>query len=332
MGRECAKFYVLSSTLRFLLNLELRTSNIARGVAPILLVGLAAACATTAPRRSFLDLAVEAAARRCGCRIGVAARHLESGRTYEHNGDEEFESASVIKIAIVTEVMAQSREGRIDLTERWTLTPEDKADGSGLLLLLDPGLSPTWNDLVTLMIGPSDNTATNAWIRRLTLPAINARMESLGFHRIRLLAAIPSLSSAHDRPSPWSHFRLGVITPHEVAEWMVRVAEGNLIDPDASSRIFGYLDNDPTRMRIARRFPSEDLWAGKSGTMRGVHNDSGILRTKKGRFVLAVLTDGSTAETPSGADHPSVLAISDVARAIYDFWARSLPDIVDKPK
>jgi beta-lactamase class A len=294
---------------------------------------LLSACATSgAGRKSALDLAVEAASRRCACRIGVAARHLESGRSYARNADAEFESASVIKIAIVTEAVEQVREGKIDLSSRWTLTAEEKADGSGTLLLLDPGLNPTWNDLISLMIGPSDNTATNAWIRRLTIESVNARMDSLGFHRIRLLSTIPPLALAHDNPSPWTNFRLGTVTPGEVAEWMARVAEGGLLDAESSRRIFEYLDKDPTRLRIARRFPSEFLWAGKSGTMRGVRNDSGILRTKKGRFVLVVLTDGSTITSASSADHPSVLAIADVARAIYDFWAKELPDVVEKPK
>jgi beta-lactamase class A len=299
----------------------------------LLLLAFAAACATSGPgRKSVLDAAVEAASRRCGCRMGVAARHLESGRSYGHNADSDFESASVIKIAVATEAMAEVREGKVDLSERWTLTAEDKADGSGPLLVLDPGLNPTWNDLLTLMIGPSDNTAANAWIRRLTIDAINARMDSLGFHRIRLLATIPSLASAHDEPSPWTNLRLGTLTPRDLAEWMGSVAQGRLLDPESSRRIFEYLDKEPTRQRIARRFPSEFLWAGKSGTMSGVRNDSGILRTRKGRFVLVVLTDGGQTQSASSTDHPSVLAIADVARAIVDAWSRDLPDIVAKPK
>ena len=294
----------------------------------------AVGCATAGAGRgvSPLEAKVAEASRRCGCRIGVAARHLESGRTHEHNGGEEFESASVIKIAILTEAMARVRDGKITLSDRWTLTEEKKADGSGTLLILDSGLNPTWNDLIMLMIGPSDNTATNAWIERLGVDAINARMAGLGLPHIHLFAPIPALAHAHDDPSPWKGFRLGSITPAEVADWMARVARGELLDPESSRRIFDYLDKDPTRLRIARRFPSEMLWAGKSGSMRGVRNDSGILRTKKGKFVLAVLTDGSKTDATSSADHPSVLAIADVAKAIVDAWSRDLPDIVDKPK
>ena len=300
----------------------------------LLLAVFASGCATARGGRgtSPIDTAVEAASRRCGCRIGVAARHLESGRAYEHNAGEEFESASVIKIAILTEAMARVREGRISLSDRWTLTEDKKADGSGTLLILDAGLNPTWSDLITLMIGPSDNTATNAWIERLGIDPINARMTAIGLPHIHLFATIPSLAHAHDDPSPWKGFRLGSITPGEVAEWMARVARGELLDPESSRKIFEYLDKDPTRQRIARRFPSEMLWAGKSGSMRGVRNDSGILRTKKGRFVIAVMTDGSKAETTSSADHPSVLAIADVAKAIVDTWSRDLPDLVEKPK
>jgi beta-lactamase class A len=275
---------------------------------------------------------VDAASKRCGCRIGVAARHLESNLRYARAADQAFESASVIKIAILTEAMAQVRAGKISLSDRWTLTEEKKADGSGTLLILDPGLNPTWNDLITLMIGPSDNTATNAWIERLGIDAINARMAAMDFRQIHLFGTIPMLAGAHDEPSHWKGFRLGSVSPGDLAEWMARVARGELLDPESSLTIFRYLDKDPTRQRIARRFPSEMLWAGKSGTLRGVRNDSGILRTKKGRFVLVVLTDGSKADPQSSVDHPSVLAIADVAKAIVDTWSAKLPDLLDKPK
>jgi beta-lactamase class A len=295
----------------------------------------AAGCATSGPpapgSSAALDAVVASAERRCQCRVGVSARHVESGRSYEHNGAAEFESASVIKIAVLTEAMAGVQEGRIDLSQRWDLTAENKADGSGVLLMLDPGLDPTWNDLATLMIGPSDNTATNAWITRLSVDAINARMQSLGFSQIRLFGTIPVLSQKENEPSPWKGFRLGAVTPHDVADWMTRVARGELLAPGPSKKIFEYLDTDPSRLRIARRFPPGDLWAGKTGSMSGVRNDSGILRTKKGRFVLAVFTDGSQAEG-WGADHPSVLAIADLSKAIVDGWSKDLPDIVEKPE
>jgi beta-lactamase class A len=304
-----------------------------RIVPRLCLLVLAAGCAT-APRKADapIDRAVAAVSARCACRMGVAAKHLESGRSYAHLADAEFEGASVTKIAVLTEAMAAVREGRADLSQRWTLTEREKADGSGVLLILDPGLEPTWSDLLTLMIGPSDNTATNAWIERLGIEPINARMKSLGFDHIRLFSTIPPLSSKDAELSPWKGFRLGALSPRDVALWYERVATGELLDPESSRRIFAYLDKEPSRLRAARRFPSEDLWAGKTGSLSGVRNDSGILRTKKGRFVLVIFTDGSTASASNAADHPSVVAIADVAKAIVDTWSANLPDLPEKPK
>jgi beta-lactamase class A len=292
----------------------------------------AAGASPAASVAGTLDGAVAAATQRCGCRIGIAARHIESGRSYEHNAEEVFESASVIKIAILTEAMAAVREGHVDLTERWTMSPESRADGSGVLLLLDPGISPTWNDLLTLMIGPSDNTATNAWIDRLGRENVNARMAGVGLPRIRLLGQVPSFSTRGSEPSAWKDLRLGEVTPRDVADWLERVTRGSMLDPDSSAKIFAFLDKDPSRLRIARRFPSRALWAGKTGSMRGVRNDAGILRTSKGRFVLVFLTDRSTSESASPADHPSVLAIADVAERIVNEWSRDLPDLAEKPR
>ena len=302
----------------------------------VAVAALGAACATTAPTVSPFDAAVAKAEARCKCRMGVAARHIETGRSYEHKGAAEFESASVIKIAVLTEAMAGVREGRVSLSERWDLTAENKADGSGMLLELDPGLNPTWNDLATLMIGPSDNTATNAWIRRLGVEPINARMASLGLSHIHLFGTIPMLSQKDEEPSPWKGFRLGSLTPHDTAEWMTLVARGQLLDAESSKKVFEYLDKDPSRLRIARRFPPADLWAGKTGSMSGVRNDSGVGRfydyeNWKGRFVLVVLTDGTKAEG-FGPDHPAVIAIADLARTIVDTWSKDLPDIVEKPE
>jgi beta-lactamase class A len=307
-----------------------------------LLAGAAslASCASTAPRPrapaavapvSPLDAAVDAGSRACACRIGVSARHIGSGLAYDSRAAEHFEAASVIKIAVLTEAMAAVREGRVDLDERWTLTAQNKASESGWLRLFDPGLAPTWNDLATLMIGPSDNTATNAWIERLGIETINGRMESLGFGNVRLLSILPWLEPSVPGPR-WSGFRFGDATPGDVALWLSRVATGELLDEESSRRIFRYLDNSPSRARIARRFSSAALWAGKTGTMSGVRNDAGILRTAKGMFVLVVFTDGSPGVHESALVHPAVAAMGDIARTIVDEWSRKLPDVPGHPR
>ena len=307
--------------------------------AGVLLAAVLAAACTGArvppvaarPAVSPIEAAVDSAERLCACRVGIAARHLESNRSYERNATDRFEAASVAKIAVLTEAMAGVREGRIDLSERWTLTAANKASESGWLKLFDPGLNPTWNDMLTLMIGPSDNTATNAWIERLGLDRINARMDSLGFREIRLLSILPWLDKTHPGPR-WDGLKFGVVTPREVADWLSRVARGDLLDAESSRRIFQYLDTSPSRARLARRFSGEALWAGKTGTMAGVRNDAGILRTPKGRFVLVVFTAESPASSENATNHPAAIAMGEIARAIVDEWSRDLPDVAGMPQ
>ncbi|PYQ33049.1 MAG: hypothetical protein DMF55_12350, partial [Acidobacteria bacterium] len=116
------------------------------------------------------------------------------------------------------------------------------------------------------------------------------------------------------------------------AEWLARVARGELLDAESSRRMFQYLEASPSRSRLARRFSSSALWAGKTGTMSGVRNDSGILRTEKGRFVLVVLTDGSSNAQENAVTHPATVAMGEIARAIVDEWSRNLPDVAGEPK
>src|SRR5262249_59003833 len=88
-------------------NLRLETCNLklaARG-ALILLAAAALRCASAPPAESILDEAVRRAEARCQCRMGVSARHLESGRSFSHNGGSEVEAAPVIKTAGRTEAL-----------------------------------------------------------------------------------------------------------------------------------------------------------------------------------------------------------------------------------
>ena len=100
---------------RFALRVSLLQSA-ALGLAILTAVG----CASTrsaSPDAAF-DSKMAELEKRCACRMGVAARHLESGKSYFFRADDTFESASVIKIAILTEAMAGVKEGRVNLSER----------------------------------------------------------------------------------------------------------------------------------------------------------------------------------------------------------------------
>src|ERR1017187_7951641 len=189
----------------------------------------------TTPPAASLARRVAKLAAGSGARMGIVALHVESGRRLELNAADEFEASSVIKIALLTEAAALEREGRFDLTDRWTLTATNVAAGSGMLDELDPGLTPTNRDLLQLMIAISDNTATDRFIDLFGADAVNARMAALGLPGIRLVGRIPKRGQ---EPSKW--LPLGVMTPRDTAELYRRVAARTLLDP-ASDRLIARL-------------------------------------------------------------------------------------------
>ncbi len=262
-----------------------------------------------------------------GAHMGIVALHVESGRRFELNAGDSFEAASVIKIALLAEAAARDAEGTLDLTDRWKLTAKNVAAGSGMLDEFDPGLTPTNRDLLSLMVAISDNTAANRFIDLFGAEAVNARMERLGLPGIRLVGRIPD--RGHE-PGKWPP--LGVMTPNAAAEYYRRIATRTLIDPASDRVVVKLLAVQHSKDRLPRLLLEDDAssWAGKTGSYGGVRNDSGILTTKKGRFVLVAFAD--RIPDRKGATTQATRAMGDIAATIVNDWSASLPDVALPPE
>ncbi len=278
-----------------------------------------------------LSARLEALARGSGGRMGFAALHLESGRRYERLADEVFEGASVVKLALLVEAVARHREGTLDLSDRFPLTPQATAAGSGILDELQPGLAPTYRDLLRLMITYSDNTAANVFVDRFGAAAVNSRMERLGFAGIRLGGRIPDREPVETESERWRGLRLGWMTPRDTVELYRRIAERSLVDPEASRLLLELLAWPKSLDRLFRTFRDDEgvSWAGKSGTMRGIRGDSGILTTRKGTFVLAAFVDG--VDDDRGGGPRANTAMAEAAREVVESWSATLPDLPAPP-
>lgn len=278
---------------------------------------------TVTPQDDSLARRVAAFAGSSGAHFGVVIEHLESGRRLAWNENERFELASVAKVGLLTEAVARIREGKLTLSERWTVEKNDLAAGSGLLDEFDPGLTPTVRDILRVMIAVSDNTAANIVYDRMTPAAVNVRLESLGFRTLRVLSRIPDREPKETVNSRWKGLRLGEASPAELALFYKRMANGGLLDAEGSKLIYELMKTPRSLDRLMRFIRDREgvTWAGKSGTMDGVRCDSGILTTSKGTFVMVALAsrvpDGPRANT----------AMAEIARAVVDTWSRSLPDV-----
>jgi beta-lactamase class A len=125
-----------------------------------------------------LRLRVQAVDARLDGVLGVCVRDLSTGATVELRPDEPFPTASSIKLAVLYELYRQAEEGRVDVAEV-TRPPLPRVGGGGILQELGDRVSLTWRDLAVLMIGWSDNEATNVLARRVGLDAVNRRLDAL---------------------------------------------------------------------------------------------------------------------------------------------------------
>jgi beta-lactamase class A len=253
--------------------------------------------------------------------MGIVALHVESGRELRWRDTETFEGASVVKLALLVEALARSREGTLELSERWPLTRQAVAAGSGVLDEFEPWLAPTHRDLLRLMMALSDNTSANYFIDSFGKEAVNCRMAAIGLAGIDLVGRIPDLGSPEEE-APWEP--LGRMTPRDTAELWRRAATGELLDRESSRLAMRLAANPRTANRIPRLLASRPghAWAGKTGTMSGVRVDSGVLTTPKGTFVFAMFAD----EIPGGASLKANEAMGEIAREVVDAWSRDLPD------
>jgi len=130
---------------------------------------------------------IQAAIKAADMEAGVSVLHIESGEQIDVNGDESYPMASVFKIPVLATAGQQLKAGKLKLDDRIPLKSEDKSAGSGILQFLEAGVSPTFRDLLTLMIIISDNTATDMNVATLGGPlVIEGFMHQLGLNDIYL--------------------------------------------------------------------------------------------------------------------------------------------------
>ena len=125
---------------------------------------LAAGCLLAQPgvnellREKTLERIREIERRSSGV-VGVAAMDLATSEALVHNADTLFPQASSIKIAILAEMFAAARAGRVRLDDQLTLRPADTVGGSGHLqeALRKGPVTLTVEELLTAMVRNSDN-------------------------------------------------------------------------------------------------------------------------------------------------------------------------------
>ncbi|XVQ81833.1 serine hydrolase [Microbispora siamensis] len=231
------------------------------------------------------------------------------------NEDVVLPLASTGKVLLLAALAQDVAAGVVDPGERVTLLDDDYAGGSGLLT----GLSArdwTAGDLALLTAAVSDNTATNALLRRLGLGRVDAAAAALGLARTRIHDRIREPRLPEHPPS----FATG--TARELAGLMRSLAYGR--EP-WQRLLLGWMAHNTDRALVPALLPHEPedrdppaalpyaagVWvANKTGTDAGTRADVGVIAGARWEG-YAVLAHG-----PAGREHALVEAIRQAGLAV----------------
>lgn len=250
---------------------------------------------------------------------GVCAQAVGSDDVIAVRADEEFAPASVIKLPILVACLQQVQVQRLALDEPVVLRDADKVIGSGILKTLHDGLTLTLEDALVLMIIVSDNTATNLVLDRVPPETVNRCMGELGLAHTYLSGKL--FSGRTGRPSS--------TTPRDMANLLIAMATKRILTPALCDKALDILGKQQLTDIITRELPYDPFSveegkpsiriASKSGALRGIIHDVGVVTTPDMTYAVALMSKGS-ADERFHPDHEAKHFLARVSRTIYDYY------------
>lgn len=262
-------------------------------------------------------------------RYCLYAEHLDTGETITYGTFTPMETASCIKLPILVEVFRQIEAGHLALTAPVILTEDDQVTGSGVMQHLSPGVSYPLKDVLTLMIIISDNTATNMALRTVGLSQVNSTMKSLGLSDTRIFKRIDWTI-----PGPIGHS-----TPKDLAQLLKAIHRDELLSPTASRAMWDILERQQFNTLHVRQLPYDLLTSeeddvpprvtvgSKSGSVKGVRNDAGLVLTPWGAYVLSIMSEGCE-DLRFHPDNEAMVLLPEASRAVFDHFTREAAEPV----
>jgi beta-lactamase class A len=215
--------------------------------------------------------------------MGVALVDLTDGHRYLLHANDVFPQASSIKICVLAELYRQAQQGKLKLTDLYTVNASDLVQDSDIMGGLTPGVTRiTLRDLATMMVAVSDNSATNVLIDRVGMDNVNAFLSSHGLAQTRLRRKMMDVKAAAEG-------RENVSTPNEMMKLLESLYRGEVLNKEMTDDFFKVLSTHKDSW-IPRLLPDGLKIADKPGALEGVRNDSGVVFVDNRPYVICVMT------------------------------------------
>lgn len=238
--------------------------------------------------------------------MGVAAWPVgQPERMLGVNTDELYPTASTFKIPILYSLYRMVDQGQIALDTRVEITPQHRVPGSGVLQHLKPGIQPTIYDLAMLMTIVSDNQATDILHETVGVERLHGDLDELDLPRLRVpldcrtllysLVGMDETNPEHtydlftqrsrnkeydEQGVGWSDVEgsgADLTSPHDMARLCELIEQGVGLSTEAREGVIDTMKRQQYNQRIPAGLPEGIVVAHKTGSLRGVRNDAGIV-------------------------------------------------------
>ncbi|HWY22390.1 MAG TPA: serine hydrolase [Candidatus Acidoferrum sp.] len=245
--------------------------------------------------------------------MGVAIEDLKTGDQFFLHENEVFAQASSIKITVLANLYLQAQQGKLKLTDVYTVQASDLVPDSDIMGGLTPGVTRiTLRDLATMMVAVSDNSATNVLIDRVGMENVNAMLDSLELAHTRLRRKMMDLEAAKQG-------RENISTPREMMTLLEDIHKGKVLNKESIADFFKVLSTNKNSW-IPRDLPADVKSANKPGALEGVRNDSGIVFVEGRPYVICVMTAFLTNERDG---EQAISKVSLAAWRMFDRFSRA---------
>ncbi len=212
-------------------------------------------------------------------KVGCYYKNLVTGEEYSRNGNDQFLAASVIKLPVFAAVAKMVAEGRASWDERLPIRPEEMVPSCGTLRFIAGEVDAlSVRALSQMMIVVSDNSATNAIMRRFGIEALNREFLAMGLEKTHIERLLFDRSEALKG-------RNNRIVPREMGSLLERIYRHTFVSAEASAFLEDTLLDQQINHKIPGYLGDVDV-AHKTGEDGGITNDVGVVYARE-PFVLA---------------------------------------------
>ncbi|GLY69860.1 serine hydrolase [Amycolatopsis taiwanensis] len=263
-----------------------------------------------------MEREITARADELGLRVRMHATDIDGTASFGISSAEPVVTASVFKVPVAVELARQAVAGECDLAEQVTVPAGPKVPSPyGLATFRHPA-TLSLDALATLMIGISDNVATDLVFARVGKPAVRSLLDRLGLTATvidqdcaELLATIGEdlgLSYEDDerlltKLSPQQLRKLRALqpdqtcrtTPEDMTRLLGMIWRDEAAPPQACAEVRRWLGLQVWPHRLRSGFHTDGVRiSGKTGTLPTIRNEVGVVEYDDGgRFAVAVFTE-----------------------------------------